>query len=511
MIRAARAALVIFLLAVSGCLGFAAIGTDTCEDDSTCDIGAVCAFSFCIDPGALGVVDIEVEPLAASNLPVQSILDLDTDNDVRVDVALAPAVNVVGIVVDDKTVVPATVFALPTNGIAGRPRQRSATSSLDGFSMALVSGQSYRYAAVPESTEVPPAFPDEVFIAGLGGVVELRVEARQRVRGRIISGIGAAITGLDNCDVLIVDSNDRQLSTIAATDVEGRFSLSVGASSADAQLVVRPNNQYPAVRIPIDLGDDVDVDLGDRSLGDALITAVIAGRVRTASGAFAEGATVVVRGTVGNGIVTARQVTGRDGVFSLNVVRGSYVIAAVGVNDGSNGIVVRDVDVGVATVEGLVLDLPARVTARLEVLTAEGAAVASSSVVLTRIGDAQTGIGEPILVDAQPGFLGNTDERGRVSLAVDPGSYRIAIDPPRGQGTPAFSARLSIDSDVERTIILPKSKVVAGALRSGGNTVGGAFVRVYSQIVDERGKAILLGETFADADGAFAVSVPTFD
>jgi hypothetical protein len=50
---------------------------------------------------------------------------------------------------------------------------------------------------------------------------------------------------------------------------------------------------------------------------------------------------------------------------------------------------------------------------------------------------------------------------------------------------------------------------MAGTLRDGaGGAVVGAFVRVFSSLTDELGRAIFLGEGLSGADGTFEVYVP---
>ena len=486
----------------------------TCEDDSACRGGNICAFSFCVDPEALGTVDLEVEPPGPSNLPIQTLLEVDTSSGGRIDMALKPAVNVSGTVVDENDdALAATIFAVPTVGIPGRRRQRSTTTTTGDFSVALVRDQTYRFSALPDAVTLPPAFAADDVIAGTGGRTVLQVQEVKQVRGRIISrvGDGVEITELANCDVFIVDDNNRQLSSIATTGLDGTFTLAVGAVTGQAQLVVRPNNQYPSLTIPVDLGEDDVVDLGDRSLGNNLFTAEISGRVVNADGSAAARAVVVARGDVGAGVVNVRQLADDNGNFAIKVVQGNYAVGAVGEStDPRGGIALTAVDVGVATVGGLVIALPARVRASLTVVSASGEPVAGASVVMTRVGADDTGITEPVLTDAQPTFLASTNERGEVDVDVDPGSYRIGIEPPRGQGTPAFSALITIRSNLRREIVLSTSKILAGTLLNGDDVVGGAFVRIYSRIVDERGQAILLGEALSAPDGSFAVSVPDF-
>ena len=189
-------------------------------------------------------------------------------------------------------------------------------------------------------------------------------------------------------------------------------------------------------------------------------------------------------------------------------MRGSYTIGVVGESNSGSGISLTTVDVRASTLTGLVIALPARVRADLEVVTAEGTPVSGASVELTRVGDSETGIAEPVLRDAQPTFLASTNSDGRIAIDVDPGRYRVTVEPPRGEGQPARSVSLDIAGDFSRRIDLLTANVIAGTLRNGDDVVGGAFVRVYSQVVDERGLAIFLGEAISEPNGSFAVSVP---
>jgi hypothetical protein len=154
--------------------------------------------------------------------------------------------------------------------------------------------------------------------------------------------------------------------------------------------------------------------------------------------------------------------------------------------------------------------LAPRVSVGLRVRNSSDVDVARASVELTRVGDVD-GVVEPVLAAAQAAFVGEADDNGRVSLSVDPGRYRVTIEPPRGSDVPAYSGLLVVDGDLNRTITLPAARVLAGALVDDrGAPVGGAWVRVYAQLVDEGGRALLLGEAVSGSDGAFAVSVPDF-
>ena len=232
----------------------------------------------------------------------------------------------------------------------------------------------------------------------------------------------------------------------------------------------------------------------------------VEGEVRTASGAPAEGAVVAFRGLIGAGVAEARTET-VDGRFSVSLHPGSYSVAVVGVSTGTAGLTVTTLDVA-EDERDIVITLPERVAATFTVSSAAGSAVGLASVVLTRVGD-EAGVAEPALTAAQPVFLGSTDDDGRAAFAVDPGRYRIAIQPPRGVEAPAFSTLITVgEAGVVRDVELPASVIMAGTLQDpAGQAVVGAFVRIFSALTDELGRAIFLGEGLSADDGTFEVVV----
>lgn len=490
----------------SGCLDEALAA---CEGDAACPAGSVCAFSLCVDPAALGRVDVEVEPPNTSDFPTQSVFDVDTVDGARVDISLEPATSLAGQVVDsDGAAVAATVVANPERIIAGRVRQPRIPVDGGRYSLPVIRGQSYRLLALPDDPALPPTETSEPFEAGTDDPPVLIVSADIAVSGRITAGEGAASIAQTGMDVLVVDESGRRVSSLAsiADDTEdGRFALTLSSGVEGTRLVIRPTvaDGRPTVSLPIELTTPGEFDLGDLSLGIAARVQV-AGKVRLASGAPAGVATLVLRGQVGAGTTTARTTADEDGNFRVNVYPGTYSVAAAAEGD-DGGLLVTSLVV-TEDQPALLFTLPARIPASLQVTTAEGSAVPLASVVLTRVGNVD-GLAEPVLsTGAQPVFLGSADNNGAVILAVDPGRYRISIAPPRGTGAPVFSVVLTLVDDVERIIALPPATVMAGTLTGG--QVGGAFVRVFSSVTDELGRAILLGEAISEPDGSFAVPLP---
>jgi hypothetical protein len=492
----------------------------TCVDDQACPGGTVCAFGLCVDPSALAAVDVEVEPVVASGLPAQAVFGVASDTGARVDVTLAPAVSVRGgVVAVDDGGVGATVTAVPERSIAGRRRQPSTTTADGPFTLALVEGAAYRVQALPTERDLPPILPDDVFVAGVDDVPALVMSSTRgdggvvhpvTVRGQLVAGIGVAAQPISELEVLLLDGDGRRVSSLGVTDIDGRFEVGLAERYPDVRFVARRSEQNalsPTLEFPLDLGPDAVVDLGVVSLGTSLGVVRVEGEVRTTSGAPAEGAVVSFRGLIGAGVAEARTET-IDGRFSVSLHPGSYSVAVVGAVAGTAGLVVTTLDVA-QDERDLLITLPERVAANFTVSSAAGGAVGLASVVLTRVGD-EDGVAEPVLAAAQPVFLGSSDEDGRVAFAVDPGRYRIAIQPPRGVEAPTFSTLITVgEAGVDRDVELPASTIMAGTLRDGaGGAVVGAFVRVFSSLTDELGRAIFLGEGLSGADGTFEVYVP---
>lgn len=492
----------------------------TCVDDGACPGGTVCAFGLCVDPAALAAVDVEVEPVVASGLPAQAVFGVASDTGARVDVTLAPAVSVRGGVVGiDDGGVGATVTAVPERSIAGRRRQPATTTSDGPFTLALVEGERYRLQALPTERTLPPILPDDVFVAGADEPPALVMTSARTesgivypvtVRGQLVAGVGVATEAIPDLEVLLLDGDGRRVSSLGVSDREGRFEVGLAERFTDVRFVARRSEQNalsPTLAFPLDLGPDAVVDLGVVSLGALLASVPVEGEVRTATGAPVDGAVVSFHGQIDAGVAEARTET-VAGRFNVTLRPGSYSVAVVGIAGGTAGLSITTLDIIEGT-RDVVITLPERVPASFAVTSSTGAAIGLASVVLSRVGD-EAGVAEPVLSAAQPVFLGSTDDDGRAGFTVDPGRYRIAIQPPRGVEAPTFSTLITIGEDgLTRDIELPAATIMAGTLQGPvGEAVVGAFVRVFSTLTDEQGRAIFLGEGLSAGDGTFEVYVP---
>lgn len=501
----ARAMIVAVAVAAVGC---ADPGDGTCADDTVCGDGLVCAFGLCVDANELASVDLEVEPVATSNLPAQSVFDVDASAaDGRVDVALVGAARVSGSVVDVAGPAAAALRAVPERHILGRLRAPAAdTDEAGAFSLAVLDDASY--SLLVEPTDYPPLVIDDVdagddFDDGL--VVD--DVGFIGVHGVVVNA-GGPQQDLD----VFVQLDRRRVSTLVVTDATGAFDVVVRALPPGATLVVRPrpgSRAQPTVQVPLDGAGATPgsaLDLGEISLGAGSGQNSLVRGVVLRGGVPVAGAVVAFDGLVGAGRFTDRQVTVADGTFIATVVSGSYEVAVVPPASARAGLVATTFDLAESR-DDLVIELPTRVGADLLVVNAEGQAVAGAAVSMQRIGDI-AGLAEPVLEGAQPAFLGAADVDGAARVFVDEGRYRVSIQPPLGSGVPAFSTLVTVAGPFARTFTLPPLRVLAGVIHDDdGAPTPGAFVRVFSRLIDEQGQALFLGEAVCGDDGSFAVSV----
>lgn len=490
-----------------------------CVEDSACGAGQVCVVGLCLDPGdqRLRTVDIEVDATAAG-VPMQSVFDVDLGAAARVDVQLAPSVVAEGAVVADESGVPAFVLARPARAIAGRGLAPSASGTADGlFTLTLVEGARYALTAVPADLRYPPLYDDRGFSvpAAPSGVLDLPPllvpDTIVRVAGVVQAGSGVEALAIEELDVRMVDDAGRVWSSTARTGPDGRFTVALSGPRDDLTLEVTPtarNPMWPRVRLSgVDVGGDLD--LGVVSLGAVVAPRPVVARVVDNGGAPQAGATVVLTAQLGAGTFTHRAVTLADGRIDARIPPGRYdmvVVPPAGVESGGL-LFVDDVELP-ASGSALRLALPARVPWSGRVLDADGELTAGATLVVTRVGD-ERGRPEPGLADLPLTVELTSDNDGTFRVALDPGRYRVYVQPRPGSGLPATSALLSVGTvPLRRDIELPARALVAGAVQLRGAGVQGAWVRVYSAIVDEVGSAILLGEGPTAADGHFDVVVP---
>lgn len=494
-----------------------------CGSDRACAGGLVCAFGTCLDPldQRLNTVDVEIDPGTASGVPVQNVLQVDLSVTPRVDVALRPGVVVGGRVSAGEAPLAATVMLRPALSIPGRALAPQTTTDLAGdFSVLGVDGARYAVTVNPTDPARPPwyAHDDEpVAVEGDDGAFELDPillpDVGPLVSGRVVAGSGAGASGIPALAVHVERADGRRLSSVAATDPSGNFSVALAAPVEDAVLVVSPtsdNAYFPEVTVPGLTLVDGDNPLGDVELGEVLSPVPLAAAAVDADGAPAAGARLILRGVVGNGLFSVTVDADAEGGFDLLLPPATYEALVMGGPDASAAgmLWATELEVPPPPDSPVVFRLPPRLAASGVLRAAGGERVANATVGFVRIA-AVDGAREDLLGDRLVAFEAKTDPAGAWALALDPGRYRVAIRPPPSSPAPAFSEIATFDEGrTTHDVDLPQRAIVAGTVLFDGQPQEGAWVRVYSALVDERGAAILMGEGAAGADGAFEIGVP---
>lgn len=494
-----------------------------CGSDRACDGGYVCAFGACLDPldQRLTTVDVEVDPGAASGLPVQNVLQVDLSITPRVDVALRPGVAVQGSVQSGEAPLVANVLLRPALAIPGRALAPQSTSDGAGqFSVIALDGARYAVTVNPTDPARAPFYLHDdtpVLVDADNGSFDLPPlelpDVGPVVRGRVVAGTGVSVSGIPALAVHIERADGRRLSSMATTDPSGAFEVALAEPVTDVTLVVTPtaeNRPYPLVTMPGLTLTDGDNPLGDVELGDVLTPVPFQAAVIDGNGAPVAGALLVVRGVVGNGLFTLSATADADGVFDLALVPATYDALVLGGPDapGAGMLAASALQVPTPPDSPVVFRLPERIQVAGTVLDTAGDAVGNARMTLVRIGDV-AGVPEELLGESLVSFDAESDPDGRWQAAVDPGRYRLSTRPPPSSSAPAFSEIVTFAADRSgHDVELPPRAIVAGTVLFDDAPQEGAWVRVFSALLDERGAAILVGEGMAGADGAFEIGVP---
>jgi hypothetical protein len=493
-----------------------------CVDDSGCTSGFVCAFGMCEDPnvGALGAIDLQIEPGPAATVPAQALLDLDPGTGERLDLTLRAGVSLVGEVLRGLQGVVAQVIARPATSVQGRALASTSTSEESGrFVLTGVEGERYAIAILPSNPDVPPLYDDVGVRAdpGAGGQRELPPYAMPTdvltVTGRVVAGDGASLQGIPALDVRLRHTAGaragRLASSSARTAADGTFSLALGEAANELVLEVRAteDNEYaPSLDAPVGT-IEASGDLGDIALGLVLSPVRFTALVLDDAGAPTEGAVVSMRGIVGTGRFGARATSNAAGEVELDVPPGVYDIVVLGGLTASAGL--QRVDGISVPVEAgrLTVQLPPRARASGSVVDPTLGSIAAAGLAFVRVGDVD-GAPEPSLKDVFIGAAVTSEDDGSFLVDLPPGSYRVNVTPPLSLAAPPLSQIIVVGEDGFRgDLVLPARAILAGTVLFDGQPVPDAYVRVFGDVVTESGVALQLGEGQAGPDGRFEIVV----
>jgi hypothetical protein len=509
MIRVSSSA-VLLVMASAGCFGSPFIDNTLtpCEDVTGCGDGQACAFGTCVALGdpRLNEVDIEIERASVMSLAVQSVFGVSIASG-SVELAFRPVAQVPGVVRSDGEGAEAIVLAEPERRIAGRGRPAAVDAQTDGtFTLSLLEGSAYRLSALPKDV-LRPALRDERIVASSISIdLNLPVVATT-VFGRLVVGSEDTIMPVPAIAVELQDDLGA-LAAVTTTDDDGTFAFAVGTFTGGRLRITPPADSD----LPQQDVDIVQADVGDISLGEVGPSQRVSGRILNDQGDPQPNTDVYIQGRVGAGVFRRQAVADDEGLFAIDLPTGAYRLASVTRDDAAGRAQLGVVDVLVADDEVtdvlLRLSTPAAVAGR--VLAASGEAMVGTVVHLERVGDGD-GVLEPVLLD-HPAVLdvlvGNSD--GSIAVAVPAGRYRVTLQPSLNSGAPVQSLLLTVpETGLQRDFTLPNRIALTGVVKDElGSPVPGATIRVYSQLVDERGRAIFLGEAIADGDGRMELPLP---
>ncbi len=466
----------------------------------------------------------------------------------------------------------ATVQFVPSDPIYGPPVEVTASSTVAspinhdtlGYSYStLLSDGTYNVLVSPApelSGSIPPWF-QQAFTVGPDAPVQ-RYDLRYPTDYVQWSGVVADPTGepLAGLTVQCVDParGDLPVSTLVTTDATGTFRLHlapgapdvwtlkiVSATNARAQLTVEipravlDSSGYPPqalrVSVPIDTawlpppGANHTVDATGSCAGCVAVQAAIEGPDPTGASVPVRGADVVLHGTVPmpgmdptvTATYEAQASTGPDGSFTASLIPGNYTLV-VSPEDGvyANAVlrnfVVRS---DVQRQAGQVFTLAPRYTVTGRALTPAGVPVAGATVTAVPFQSAYTA--SACLSDADMAILAPladttevpTDTGGNYALAVNPGLYRLVVQPAGGSGFPAtLSNPLCVASGVQSfDVALDAPVVIHGTVRDTlGNPIAGATVEGLIRVRDPGapGVVLRLGRTVSATDGTYTTLLP---
>jgi hypothetical protein len=506
-------------MALAGCeSGFTQVVT-TCTRDRDCATHDVCVFGECVDPSdqRLSSADLEIEPPPDAQLQVQAVFGVDLRSTARVDVNVRRTVVLEGQALSGGQPLLAHVLAAPATSIAGRALAPAdpTDASTGTFRIPLVDGDSYTLSVVPDDVTLPPLTQNASFVAAGDAVGVLDVgdvvlpDVLHTVIGRVVSGSDArAVPGVDVELDLVAGG---RVSSRARTDANGAFTVHVPTVLSALTLTVRgsADNAFVPTVVQEGVFIDHDTDLGSVSLGDLQAPLAVVLHVVDGAGAPVANARVFADATVGTGTFAVQADANAQGLVSLTLPPGSYDVAAAAPDDNVvAGLLVTTSVVVAATPAEATLTLPARTVLQGVVTDVNGAPVANAAVTTTRIGGSG-GAPEPSLQGALRVSTGSTDDQGRFAVHVDAGRHRLTVIPVVGDTKPMSTEVIDVGVDaLAHDVTLAKPAFLAGAVSANAGPVAGAYVRVFSALVDERGAAILLGQGLAGSDGTFNIVLP---
>lgn len=502
------------------------VGQPCASDDECGPRRFVCVIGVCVDSTAqsLDEVRLEVSPPESSGYRPQQLPDpVVIGEEGRAEVRLAPTVRLRGSVIDPNGAgIASQVIAVPAGGIEGRALVVTAQAAGAGgdFALPLVEGSTYRLTVQPQDAARPPFFvasdqsigPSPTGEVLYGAITLPDLASLENLSGRVVSGAGTAMLGVEGLEVRAL-SEGRRVSSVGRTLADGSFTIFL-AAGADGPFVVevRPtesNRLNPIVMVEDVYVGEGNVNLGEIPLGSLPAPVPFAGVVRGPDGEEVGSATIHLSAELGEGTFSLVLNADEDGAYDAELRPGTYEVAVVAPPDNPSAGLLTGFTTEVDATSSPTLNLPGRVLATGAVVSASQEPVSNAQVVLTRLGVSGGGA-DGVLEDQRWSFVAITDITGAWQKAVDPGRYRVTLLPDPAANLPRDTRVVDIDESSrdlgERA--LPPPAVIAGEIKSAdGAPLGMSVVTAFSAFAGGEG-ALELGSSLTDNDGAFEILLP---
>ena len=495
-----------------------------CNTSSQCESGATCFLGACRGrAGSIGRVLVEVRPPSDSRSSLLQAAGVDLGRSLLNDFALAESLAVSGSVAQSSDTAGAQPVPVALAAIAFTARDTVIPERVPEVSVQTDTSGSFS-TRLPDGTWDLTVFPPQVSQLPIDrqplGFRQAQpslplllpaVSKLQRVQGALTTA-GVPLPG---ARVVAVDPAGTSLGAAATTDAAGDFTLALPPDTTAFKLRIGPPSDAtgdapipsyeptPAGASVLLPGAPIATDLGALPL-----PARLAGKVVDASLLPVAGARVYALSLDGKGWVISRSATsGPDGVFSLQVREGRYLLeAAPGTGTTDLGLsAAQEVQVrrGAPPVQ---LFCPQKVHFRGLVLKPDGAPIgAGTQISATRLPDR--------LVSGRVAQVLPTDATGHYHLIGDAGGqYRLDITPPHDLGLPQRTVAIDVGAaggPELPDVFLPNAVEAVGTITAISTTtpVVGATIEFFA--LDATGKhAISLGSAITDDKGRYKAVLP---
>lgn len=568
------------LLALGACElpGATQLGAPQCLSDNDCPDGLRCAsdLGFCYDPTPiLKPLAVQLIPPAGKSLVTDQRASVVLWGDNTFSAAMSSALVVKGLIHDTSNKLPhsiaAQVSAATPGDVTGTTLRSDAASGPGllegghGFTLAVIPDRQYLITVSPTDARRPPVQLSRKFSTGdatldlaLPGLHEYPV-----VCGFLTDGKDSDKDGLPDplygvrvqaIEVRAAGSEDSmplRTSSVAVTSpmtqddadrrcAAGELELRFPQEPANYVLQLEPASPDP------EQPDLVPALIPKLTVDPALWTIQIAGtagemapnlqtilvappkpaivkltiRGKVAGGATVPiaGAAVMLKGIVDqDGVFTAHGETGDDGLWTGQILPGSYTVTITPPPDAEYATTVKEMDIEASGAEATIAcSARARVSGR--VTGYDGRDLSECTLRAVQIGAPAIGA-EPVTA--------LTDGEGRYELWLDPGSWGLVAIPIGDSGYPRLVDRalsgLNPGVKVTHDFLIPAPRLVKGSITSStGQPVTGVTVEFYDLQVEPGAgsdapspgldQLRLLGYGVTDENGAYrALLSPVFE